>query len=139
MIVTYSPEGEPEQRFEFIPRKVKSRVAEDIERRYGAGWSTWLNHVHEGMVSARRVLLWHLIKRTHPTLRWDDTPDFAIGELKVELSRDELVEMRERTAAKTDIDPEIRDMALEALDAQIAEAPTLDDEPEGKAPASSAG
>lgn len=139
MIVTYSPEDGPQQRWEFAPRKIKSRQAEEIERRYGAGFGTWVTHLREGVASARRVLLWHLMRRDHPTLRWDDVPDFGWGELEVELSRDELTAVRERAAADTSLDPEVREAALEALDKQIAEAPALDDEPEGKATASSAG
>lgn len=126
MIVTYSPEDGPAQRWEFAPRRIRARQAEEIERRYGSGWSSWVSDVHTGVISARRVLLWHLIRRDHAGLRFDDTPDFAVGELELALDAAELTELRDKTASRTDVEPEVRDLAVQAIEAQIADAPTLD-------------
>lgn len=144
MIVTYTPEGGQEQRWQFDPRAVKARQAEDIERRYGNGWAAWVNSVRDGSAAARRVLLWHLLRRDHPALRFDDTPDFAMGELLVELDTAELQAMRDRAAGNTDLDAEVRDEVLAAIDAEIkeaqAKAEAADDvAPMGKASENSAG
>lgn len=119
MIIVYSPEDGDKQQWEFTPGKVRAGEAERIEKRYGANWTEFLQGVNTGSIRARRVLLWHLIRRDHPTLRWEDTPDFYAGELSVDMSLTELVEMRERVASDKTIDAEVREQVITALTAQI--------------------
>lgn len=126
MIIVYSPEGGDKQQWEFAPGKVRSTEVERIEKRYPGGddvgyWPTFLADVNKGSVTARRVLLWHLIRRDHPTLRWEDTPDFYADELSVVMSLTELVEIRDRVSRDKAIDAEIREQAIDALTAQIEE------------------
>lgn len=138
MIITFKPEDGDEQRFQFNPRKIRATDAERIERRYGGRWNLWIDDVTQGGIGARRVLLWFLTQRQHPGFRWEDTPDFCMDELVVELDQVELQRARDAVAARTDLAPEMAALALTALDEQIAAAPApLDGDP-GKANANSA-
>jgi hypothetical protein len=121
MYVTYAPEGEEAQRWEFDPRKVRASRAEMIERRAGQNWDVWLQSVQSGNMKARRVLLWHLMSMPHPTMRFEDTPDFLAGEVEISHSVAELVEMRERTV-KAGLPEEQIAPALAAIDFELEEA-----------------
>lgn len=123
MIVTYSPKGEPVQKFEFLPDRVKSKRAEDIERNAGTAstpmpFESWVLAVQQGSARARRVLMWHLLSLTHPRLRMADV-DFAMGEVEVEMTLAELLELRDRVAKSRRAKPEEREEVLELLDAEI--------------------
>jgi hypothetical protein len=123
VIVTYRPDGQDEQRWEFDPGAVRAVQAEAIEKRAGQPWDQWRQDVMQGATRARRVLLWHLLKTEHPNLRFEDV-DYAISELQVEFTRDELIELREAARTAPGITEEQREMALAALDQQIAAAET---------------
>ncbi|WP_329426825.1 hypothetical protein OG339_42220 [Streptosporangium sp. NBC_01495] len=134
MFVTYSPEDGTEQRWTFDPKRVRASKAEMIEKRAGEPWDAWQAAVLAGKMRARRVLLWHLLTVDHPTLRWEDVPDFYAGELLVEYSVIELADIRGRVE-KAEIPADQRDQALAALAALITEATAREaaTEPEGKA------
>lgn len=135
MIVTYAPEGHEPQSWEFDPGKVRASRAEMIERRAGESWETWLMQVQQGSMRARRVLLWHLMSQTHPTLRYEDAPDFMAGELTIQHTRAELAEMRERIAAAGLPDDQASQVIM-AIDLEMSKAPE-GGEGEGKAPSKS--
>ena len=135
MKVTYLPEGEPEQAYDFDPDRVRVAEAEMIEKRFGGTFQEWRAGITQGNARARRVLLWHLMRRTHHTLRYEDTPDFAFGDLKCEHDRAELVEIRERLAKSNH--PR-REELLSALDVEISETEGEVEEAEGKATSSGA-
>ncbi len=94
MHVTYSPADGPTQTWEFAPRLVKAGAAEVIEKRMDQRFDEWVDAVLAGSAKARRVLLWHLLAREHPFLRFEDAPDFAMGELVVDRDLSELIEWR---------------------------------------------
>lgn len=129
MIVTYSPEDGESRRWEFDPDRVRQSEAEMVEKRYGRTYDQWRQAVIQGDSKARRVLLWHLLRREHHTLRYEDTPDFYTGELTVEFSRGELLTIRDRVM-KANLSDEEREQILTALDIEITDA--IGDE-EGKA------
>lgn len=133
MRVTYSPASGDVQTWDFTARKVRVGDAERIERRYENPFTQWVTDVHRGMMGARRVLLWHLLDRTHPGYRWIDVPDFAVGEVECELTRDELQLARTRAERDKSIDPEVKALMLEAFDAQIDDAPEIVGVESGKA------
>lgn len=144
MHVTYTPEGGTPTRWEFRPDRVRQSEAELVEKRYGNGktWEQFCAEVQAGSIRARRVLLWHLMRtdpaKPHPTLRFEDTPDFYVGEVKVEHDVDELLAIRERVA-QSEIGEGEREQALAMVDADIAAARARGEVPEGKAPSSSGG
>ncbi|HEX5404798.1 MAG TPA: hypothetical protein VFX16_21125 [Pseudonocardiaceae bacterium] len=118
MIVTYRPDGEAEQTFEFDPDRVRVKRAEAIEKNARMTWEEWNQAVLMGSAAARRVLLWHLLSLTHPTLRLADT-DFAMHEVTVEMTLPELLAMREQVAGSNRVTPEEREQVLQVVDADI--------------------
>lgn len=133
MKVTYAPAGEPVQVFDFNPDKVRVAEAELIEKRFGGTFQEFRAAVTSGNAKARRVLLWHLVRRTHHTLRYEDTPDFQFGELVCEHTRGELEAMRDRIVRSNHAR---RDELVAALELEMQDAP---DEESGKAPSGSDG
>jgi hypothetical protein len=141
MLVTYAPAAADVQRWEFDPDRVRASEAELIEKRAGMSYDVWRADVLKGSIRARRVLLWHLIRRVHNALRYEDTPDFLTGELRVEFSVAELLGMRDRLG-KAKLPDDEREQITTALDIEIGEAMTRDgiteaDESAGKAPSPS--
>jgi hypothetical protein len=128
----YQPAGDAEpQRFKYQPTKIMSAEREYLERRSGKDFTAFTTAVLQGNSLCRRALLHVMLKRRHPTLKWDDV-DFAWDELRLEYSRQELEAMRAAHAESTD--PQAA-ATVEALDAEIAAAIDEDEDPgaEGKA------
>lgn len=123
MFVKYTPKGDKAQRFEWDPDQVRAGEAEAIEKRFGDTWDNFRVSVMQGSVRARRILLWHLLKRQHPALSLDDV-DFATGELIVEYSKTELAAVLAEVEKNVDAIPEgQRQMVLDRLHAELAAAP----------------
>lgn len=144
MFVSYNPADGDAQRWVFDPDQVRAAEAELVEKRFGESWALFLAAVQQGSVRARRVLLWHLTRRDHPFAKYDDTPDFRVGEMEVEYSFVELRAMRE-VVMKAEVPDAEREQVLTALDLEITEAMAregiteADDEPVGKAPSKKSG
>lgn len=132
MHVTYQPEDGDHQRWDFDPGRIRAAEAELIEKRYGQNWDRFRADVQSGNIKARRVLLWHLLRRTHHTLRYEDTPDFYTGELLVEHSVTELNTLKDRLE-KASLSESDRDQMMTALDIEISEAIARGEVVEGKA------
>lgn len=131
MFVTYTSDGDV-QRWEFDPRQIRASKAEAIEQHAGIPWDQWLAAVQTGSMRARRVLLWHMLSEQHPTLRFEDTPDFYAGDLLLEYSAAELTEMRARVD-KANLPEQQRQAVLVALDQALADATSDGEKPVGKA------
>lgn len=138
MLVTYRPDGAEERRWTFEPGRVRQSEAALIEKQYGENWEKFVADVQAGSVRARRVLLWHLERREHHTMRFDDTPDFYVSELTCEHSAAELRAMRDKVASAGLPAADV-EQALALLDAEIATAQARDGEPTGKATSNSDG
>lgn len=119
MFLTYRPDDGDEQRWDFDASQVLASQAEPIEASYKAGWDPFMVDVLTGVVRARRHLLWHLLRTEHPALRYEDVPDFRLGQVEVEFDRGELTAMRERLAAGGQLTAE----QLAHIDGEIAQAP----------------
>jgi hypothetical protein len=139
MLVTYKPKGSAEPRtWNFQPDDLFEIRCEFIERRYAkaigekqAAFEEWRMAVLREQASARRVLLWHLLDLDHPgKLRIEDVNPRR-GELKVEATKSELVELRATLENVGGMDDMQRELMLAQVDAQIASAPEDDG---GKAP-----
>lgn len=123
MKITYTPEdGEP-QVFDYNPNRLMSAEREALEKQTGRSFNEFAMGVLKGDARCRRALLHILLKRQHPTLRFDDV-DFCWDELTVEMTKGEIelavAKLREKKG-----DEEL----VEGLLRQLDEAP-LD---EGKA------
>lgn len=120
MRVTYSPEAGEAQSWDYVPNKVRQSDAEMIEKRAGMEWDEFNKALLAGAARPRKVLLWHLMRRTHPVLRWEDVPDFFMSEVQIELSAEELGRVRQ-AAEKADMEPDAKSALLKAIDEQLAE------------------
>lgn len=121
MLVKYSPEDNQAQNneWEFDPNRVRQSEAELIEKRSGLTWDKWLEAIQAGSAAGRRVLLWHLLRREHHTLRLEDTPDFYMGELEIEYSLADLQKLRAQVEESSVDDGKKADI-LDRLDLEIA-------------------
>lgn len=103
MKLVYQPEGADKREWEFNPNRLMSPEIEVIERHTGLTYVEWVDAVGNGSVTALHGLLFVLLKRTIPTLKWTDV-QFCMEDLGWELNHDEKVVM------------------LEELERQVAEA-----------------
>ncbi len=132
MIVTYTPKGQESQRFDYDAEEVRAKDAEKMEAASGIPWESFGLLAMQGSMKARRVLLWHLLRQQHATLRLDDV-DFASKEMKIEFNAKEYREFRDAVVRNKDGLPvEQRENLLARIDDEIA---TLEAEEaaEGKA------
>lgn len=132
MEVIYTPDGGDEQRWSFRPKKFPSGEAEAIESATGFMWDEFAQAVLKGSVRARRGLLWVLLRRQHPTIKFADV-SFTLDELRLEMELDELQAMRGELEKIED--PNVRDIALRQIDDDIAAA---GESPKGASSAGSA-
>lgn len=129
MILIYHPEGDQEpQRFSYDPNKLMSPEMEAIERATGVAFSEFTQAVLTGHAKCRRALLWVLLKRQHPTLRFEDV-SFRWEELKLEFSKQEYQSMYD-TIEKRDMPDNEKQDALDSIRLEMEDA---HDDPEGKA------
>lgn len=120
MKVTYAPAGADAQEWAWDPGDVLQSEAELIQKRYGGSWDDFTTAVRDGDARARRVLLWHFLRQAHKTLRYEDTPDFRMRELRVEFDLDELLQLRDRLQ-KADIPEDQREQGLASIEFEISE------------------
>ena len=100
MEVKYDPEdGSEVQTWTFDPDDVLRSEAALIEKHFGGPWEVWVNDLRVRNVKARTVLLWHLLSQSHPgKLKFEDTPDFRMRQLVVEMSSSELMDVFHQVA-----------------------------------------
>lgn len=89
--LVYTPEGADRQEFDFDPDNPLSIEAEAVEAVGGDVWDSWpafLMKVADGNTRARRGLLWMMLRRGNPQLRFSDLvfrlDEFGIEEVEVE-------------------------------------------------------
>lgn len=138
MIVTLQVEGQERPlRWSFDPRRVPMSAAEVIERRWSTdapSYAAWMQAVEQGSARARRVLVWWLQHREHPSMRFEDV-DPAVGDVEVEYTREELERAIAEVQQVKSLTPEERTAVLTSLERQLADLP--EDDESGKAPSSS--
>ena len=130
MYLEYRPEGAEEpKRWKYDPKKLMSIEREDIERRTGKDYSEFTTAVLRGNSLCRRALLYVFLRREHPKIRFEDV-DFAWDELKLDYTRGEWREMRQKVL-DTQHGDELA-ASLQMIDQQI-ETAWDDPEESGKA------
>jgi len=104
--VTYTPEDGDRQEWVWNPKRVRATEGQVLLREFGEkSWDLFVQAIRQNDLHARRVLLWHLMRRDHPLVKFTDTPDFYTDELEVEMSSAELAELHddiERSPAPAD-------------------------------------
>ncbi len=135
MIITYKPKGQAEKKWVFDPEDVPQSAAELIERRFGAdaSYEAWLMALRKGGARAQRVLLWWLLYRDHPNMRFEDV-DPTRRELDVEFTKSEIAEMITNVERNKRMDPQEKQETLDMFTQAMDEAP---DDDGGKAPSPS--
>lgn len=88
MQFVYQPEGAEAKRWEFEPNKLMSPEAEAIERHTGLTFQEWGQAVTKGSILALHGLLFVLLKRSDPTLKWDAV-QFCMDDLDFQLDDEE--------------------------------------------------
>jgi hypothetical protein len=125
--LVYEPDGAEEpQRFQYKPQKLMSAEREALERRSRLDFADFTKGVLNGNAVCRRALLWVMLKRQHPTTKYEDV-DFAWDELRLEYSKQEYELMRDQLIENGNADPE----QIDQINREIATA--IDEESEGKA------
>lgn len=131
MQLVYAPEGAEAQRWDFDPNKIMNVEAEAIERETGWTFAEFGQQFLKGSTTARHALLWIMLKRKTPGLKYAEV-QFAMSEVDVVFSDDELVSVVEalrRKAAESGLDDK-EQAALETMEAMMPEvAPALPFEP----------
>lgn len=92
MQFVYTPEGAEPLSWPFNPNKLMSPECEAIEKRTGMTFAEWQQAVTKGSVLAIHALLFVLLKRTDPTLRWEAV-QFCMAEVDFTLEDDEAEEV----------------------------------------------
>ncbi len=123
MYLRYTPEGSDTTEWVVNLGKLRTFDVEAIERVSGMAYgSDFKQNLMKGNGVARRALLWVMLRKAHPTLKYGDV-DFADDELVLQLDADELGELRAAVEASTSISEADKALALEALDADMRTAP----------------
>lgn len=134
MRVTYTPEdGSPPQSWDFNPGRVRVSEQVIVEKQFGGTWLEFKTGVMSGSAQARRVLLWHLIRREHPAHNIRDTPDFFDDELIVEQSLAEITASYDEWVKSGGRDTANGELLEGMFQAEIQAAMERGDEPAGKA------
>lgn len=124
MKFTYAPEDPADgerQEWQVDLRRIRQSESELMEKTYGGTKDEWDHGVLAGDSRARKVLMWHLMRRDHPRMQYRDVPDFYTGEVEVELDLAELERLRTQIAETAGLPDHERAKILDAIDAQIAE------------------
>lgn len=123
--ITYTG-GDTEQRWLFDPEEVDMAEAERLEQALGSGasWDTlvmgWMNN----RVSARRVLLWHLLRRSNPgyDMPLADVPNIKMGQMRVELGSKEIAALIQQYEDAIGMNEQQRQRQIRSLEAEFADA-----------------
>lgn len=89
-LFVYQPEGAEPREWAWAPLKMPSPDAELIEQLSGMLFSEWIEAVAAGSMKARHALLFVLLRKEQPGLKYDEV-HFAYGETSWRLSDDELI------------------------------------------------
>lgn len=137
MHVTYAPQDPADgdrQQWDLDLRRMRQSEAEQIEKAFGGTKDEFDQAVLAGNSKARKVLLWHLMRREHPRMQLRDVPDFYTDEVEVELDVAELERTRRQLVDAPGLSDGDRAQMLDVIDAQLATlAERKAAEPEGKA------
>lgn len=137
MQFTYRPEGVDEPLvWDYDPDKIMNAEAEAIERRTGMEFAVWSEKLLSGSITATHGLLWVLLKRENPTLKYDQVV-FATGEVSLSFTADERAKLRRELMDKRDregLEPEEAELLadVEAEANQAGDPPLEPDDETGE-------
>lgn len=103
MKFVYKPEGAEPRVWDFDPTRLMSPEVEAVERHTGLTFHEWIVAVGSGSFLAIHGLLYVMLKRTHPTLKWDEV-QFCMADLDFQMDDDEIANIVTTLRAKQDGD-----------------------------------
>lgn len=101
MKFVYKPEGADPREWEFDPARLMSPEVETIERHTGFTFQQWVEAIGDGSFLAFHGLLYVLLKRTTPTLKWTDV-QFCMADIDMSMSAEEEDDLIARLIEKRD-------------------------------------
>lgn len=110
MRFSYKPEGADPREWDFDASKLLSPEAEAIERNTGMTYQEWQDSLRRGSMLAFHGLLYVMLKRSNPTLKWDQVV-FSYGEVDFILDEEET----RQTIAALEAQDSLTDSEEEAL------------------------
>lgn len=117
MILTYSPEGEDAMKWNIRFKDFRRSDADEIQKLSGMKFGPFQDAVSVGGdASALAVLVFVMLRKTHPVLRFQDF-DPRLGDMDLSFDADELAQVREKLVADG-ADPD----TLARLDEAMADA-----------------
>lgn len=121
MRIVYAPADGEKHEWIWKPREAPSFEAEDLEEATGWDFPEFLQRFLAGSTRARRALLWVLLRREHPRLRFDQVA-FTMGELADEYDDDEVAAARAALAEQeSNPDDALDDAARQRLAEVLAD------------------
>lgn len=69
--------------FDVDPGKLSFGEAKKIESATGLTFTQWGNQLAAGSLTALQALVWVMLRRTNPELRFDDVDDFNLEEVAI--------------------------------------------------------
>lgn len=120
MKFTYAPEGATPRTWDFDPSKIMSPEAEAIERHTGMEYGDWMEALDKTSMRAIHGLLFVLLKREIPTLKWDEV-QFCLGDVEFEPTAEEKATARAEIEAKLEKGLQLDPNELELLQLLVAE------------------
>ena len=102
----YAPEGAEPMKWDYDPARLMSPEAEAIERHTGMTYGEFINACGNGSMSAIHGLLYVLLKRSYPTITYDEV-QFCLDDIGFEADDTD-------APADVEADPEGEDVATEA-------------------------
>ena len=136
-VLIYTPEDGPRQQWDVNLKAMPFVEAELIEE---AGGSTWDNfedfevRLVSGNSKAKLALLWVLLRRENPKLRFVDLGGLRVGEVELEWDRKRLEDVRAEVLADESISESVRTERLAEVDERLArigvDTPVGKDEPD---------
>lgn len=128
MQFVYKPEGAKKpKKWDFDPDRLMSPEAEAIERHTGFTFAEWTEKVQAGSMLALHGLLFVMLKRDEPTLKWDSV-QFNLSMVDFELDDKETADLigdLEKQAAESPLSP-AQSALLESLKSQQEPGPKED-------------
>lgn len=114
MLITYAPDEGDKREWQFKGRTLMATEAEAIEKATGIDWGEFSGKLMSGSPTAKRGLLWVLMKREEPTLRYTAC-DFPVGSVDVELDEEEKADLRAAIRRSPSLSDKERQEALAQL------------------------
>jgi hypothetical protein len=129
--VTFTKEDGTEKTWEkFRPGKMMTTEAEVVEKVTGMTFVAWGQALMEGSTLAGRALVWVLLKREDPTLRFRDVV-YSVDSLLLDLDEEEREKLRDRLEHDDSLDDDERDQLRAALGESEIRALDFEPEPDG--------